>query len=83
LHTLWAFDPTQGSWGLYGFCSCPLVPMRGKRHINLRECHAIWEGLSLVGSNADNHCKPKTPLHFPYTCERTECKVGIQEIWRV
>jgi len=26
------------------------------------------------------HCKPKTPLHFPYTRERTECKVGIQEI---
>ena len=28
----------------------------------------------------DAHCKPKTPLHFPYTSERTECKVGIQEI---
>jgi hypothetical protein len=26
------------------------------------------------------HCKPKTPLHFSYTRERTECKVGIQEI---
>jgi len=26
------------------------------------------------------HCKPKTPLHFPYTRVRTECKVGIQEI---
>jgi hypothetical protein len=32
---------------------------------------------------ARHHCKPKTPLHFPYTRERTEYKVGIQEISRV
>ena len=30
-----------------------------------------------------SHCKPKTPLHFPYTREQTERKLGIQEIWRV
>ena len=30
--------------------------------------------------NTSPHCKPKTPLHYPYTRERTECKVGIQEI---
>jgi hypothetical protein len=29
------------------------------------------------------HCKPKTPLHYPYTCKRTECKGGLREIWRV
>ena len=23
------------------------------------------------------HCKPKTPLHYPNTCEWTKCKVGI------
>ena len=29
------------------------------------------------------HCKPKTPLHYPYTREWTECKGGLREIWRV
>ena len=33
-----------------------------------------------VINNKKSHCKPKTPLHFPYTRERTECKVGIREI---
>ena len=26
------------------------------------------------------HCKPKTPLHFPYTRKRTECMGGLREI---
>ena len=29
------------------------------------------------------HCKPKTPVVPPYTRERTECKGGLREIWRV
>ena len=29
------------------------------------------------------HCKPKTPLHYLYTREWTECKGGLREIRRV
>ena len=29
------------------------------------------------------HCKPKTRVVLPYTCEPTECKGGLREIWRV
>jgi hypothetical protein len=39
----------------------------------------IWD-TSSQSKESLLHCKPKTPLHFPYTRERTECKVGIQEI---
>ena len=46
------------------------------------ETPLIWLPISscLVCLFPRSHCKPKTPLHFPYTRERTECKVGIREI---
>ena len=70
-----------------GHCLCLNIACADGTFVGLKgmeKHHSQWvepqcDGLSVLVSNVE-HCKPKTPLHFPYTRERTECKVGIQEI---
>ena len=49
-------------------------------YFNLFLEEARQPGKQILAEQLTSHCKLKTPLHFPYTREWTECKVGIQEI---
>ena len=66
----WERESVRTEWYCFNWCLVSLLT-----NITVENNYMIAESAY--------HCKPKTPLHFPYTRERTECKVGIREIWRV